>query len=139
MVYHRRSLNYYVSIVTVRRALAASLLLPGAESAIGRLTGEPPALLAGHRELLRTHGIRYLADPALFPSHNTDVSGNPLSKAYTAANIRRGFAAFVNVDVQTRFLSLRAYPMGDRLERLEWVRRLGSRCGWQLWIRGMKG
>jgi SAM-dependent methyltransferase len=135
MVYHRQSFNFLISILLVRRALAALLLIPGADRLIARLTGEAPAVLQGHRDLLRAHGLRYPSDPALFLSHNTDGPGNPLSKAYTAAGMRRAFSGFATVDTEIRFLNLRAYPLGERLERLQTVRRLGRRWGWHLWIR----
>jgi hypothetical protein len=79
--------------------------------------------------------MRYLRDSQLFLSHNTDGPGNPLSKAYSAAGIRRAFAGFDAVDTEVRYLNLRAYPHGERLERLRPVRRLGRRWGWHLWIR----
>jgi SAM-dependent methyltransferase len=138
MVYNRASLNYYVSIMTVRRAMVPLLLMPGAGTAIARLTGEGPEILEGHRELLREHGLRYLTDPALFLSNNTDGPGNPLSKVFTADGMRRGFSAFADVHTDVRFLNLRAYPLGERLERLAWVRRLGHRYGWHLWIRATR-
>jgi SAM-dependent methyltransferase len=138
MVYHRRSFNFLVSIMAVRRLLALLLLVPGAGRAIARLTGEAPAVLAGHRKLLRVHGLRYLADPALFLSHNTDGPGNPLSKAYSAATMRRAFSRFADVETKVRFLNLRAYPAGEHLERLPTVRALGHRYGWHLWIRATK-
>lgn len=138
MVYHRRSFNFYVSIMTVRRLLASLLLLPRTDRAIARLTGEVPEVLDGHRQLLLEHGPRYLRDPALFLSHNTDGPGNPLSKAYAADTMRRAFSEFTAVDTQVRFLNLRAYPAGERLERLGCVRRLGRRYGWHLWIRATK-
>ena len=134
MVYHRRSFNFLVSIMTVRRLLAALLLVPGASGTIARLTGERPEVLAGHRQLLRQLGFRYLTDPAQFLSHNTDGPGNPLSKVYSAEAMRRAFAAFTAVRTDVRFLNLRAYPGGERLERLPPVRRLGRRFGWHLWI-----
>jgi len=138
MVYHRNSLNFYVSIMVVRRLLASLLLVPGAAAAIARLTGERLEVLAGHRELLRGHGIRYLADPALFLSHNTDGPGNPLSKVYSETGVRRAFSAFADVTTQVRFLNLRAYPMGEQLERRARVRRLGRRLGWHLWIQATR-
>jgi SAM-dependent methyltransferase len=138
MVYHRHSFNFYVSIMTVRRVLASLLLMPGAGRAVAWLTGEAPEMLEGHRGLLRAHGLRYLTDPALFLSHNTDGPGNPLSKAYTAGAIRRAFSQFAVVDTQVRFLNLRAYPAGERMERSTVVRRLGRRYGWHLWIRATK-
>jgi SAM-dependent methyltransferase len=134
MVYHRASLNFYLSIMVVRRLLASALLVRGADELVSRVTGEPIEVLRGHRELLTRHGIRYLTDPALFLSHNTDGPGNPLSKVYTAANMRRAFAGFAEVDTHVRFLNLRAYPFGERLERLPASRWLGRRAGWHLWI-----
>jgi SAM-dependent methyltransferase len=134
MVYHRASLNFYMSIMVVRRGLAALLLVPGAVGLVARLTGEGVDVLRGHRELLAEHGPRYLRDPALFLSHNTDGPGNPLSKAYTAKGMRRAFADFSEVDTLVRFLNLRAYPMGERLEQFAVVRRLGRRLGWHLWV-----
>jgi SAM-dependent methyltransferase len=138
MVYNRRSLNFYVSIMAVRRLLAAVLLAPGADRAVARLTGEAPEVLQGHRQLLREHGIRYVGNPGRFLSHNTDGPGNPLSKAYTAANLRRAFAPFAEVRADVRFLNLRAYPLGERLERLPAIRGLGRRYGWHLWMRATK-
>jgi SAM-dependent methyltransferase len=138
MVYHRASLNFYFSIMTIRRALAVALLIPGADRLMARLTGESLAVLLGHRALLAEHGWRYLADPALFLSNNTDGPGNPLSKVYTAAGMRRAFADFADVCTQIRFLNLRAYPMGERLEQLAPVRRLGCLLGWHLWVTATK-
>jgi hypothetical protein len=42
------------------------------------------------------------------------------------------------VQTEVRFLNLRAYPMGERLERLAWVQCLGRQCGWHLWIRARR-
>ena len=68
------------------------------------MTGEPLDVLRGHRELLAQHGWRYL-DPSLFLSHNTDGPGNPLSKVYTAARMRRAFADFAEIRTRVRFLN----------------------------------
>jgi SAM-dependent methyltransferase len=138
MVYHRASLNFYVSIMIVRRLLASALLVRGADELVSRVTGEPIEVLHGHRELLSRHGTRYLTDPGLFLSHNTDGPGNPLSKVYTARNVRRAFARFAAVQTHVRFLNLRAYPFGERLERLPASRWLGRRAGWHLWISAVK-
>jgi SAM-dependent methyltransferase len=138
MVYHRSSFNFYVSIMLVRRVLAAALLVPRGATAVARLTGERADVLAGHRALLREHGLRYLADPALFLSHNTDGPGNPLSKVYTAGGMRRAFSIFDDVETSVRFLNVRAYPLGETIERLAPIQRLGRRWGWHLWVRARK-
>jgi SAM-dependent methyltransferase len=138
MVYHRASLNFYVSIMVIRRLLAGLLLLPAADRALARATGEPLEVLRGHRDLLAQHGRRYLTDPRLFLSHNTDGPGNPLSKVYGRDAMRRAFADFASVRTDVRFLNLRAYPFGEELERRSKVLRLGRRAGWHLWITASK-
>jgi hypothetical protein len=52
--------------------------------------------------------------------------------------MRRRFSGFDRVETELRFLNLRAYPMGERLERLARVRELGRRFGWHLWINATK-
>jgi SAM-dependent methyltransferase len=138
MVYHRSSLNFYASIMVVRRALAGLLLVPQADRVVARVTGEPLDVLRGHRDLLARYGRRYLTDAALFLSHNTDGPGNPLSKAYSREGMRRAFADFEQVRTDVRFLNMRAYPLGERLERLSAARRLGRRVGWHLWVTATK-
>src|SRR4051794_29736624 len=49
MVYHRASLNYHVTIMGLRRALAAALVVPGAPGAVAKVTGERPEVLDGQR------------------------------------------------------------------------------------------
>ena len=131
MVYHRGSLNFYAWIMVVRRLLAGVLLIPAADRLMARLTGEPLDVLRGHRELLARHGRHYLTDPTLFLSHNTDGPGNPLSKVYTAGDMRRAFAEFTHVRTHVRSRNLRAYPWGSDLA-VDCVRRLGRRWGWHL-------
>ena len=138
MVYHRRSLNYHVNIMVLRRLLAGLLLVPHAIPLLARLTGEPPELLAAHRELLRQHGLRYLADRRLFLSNNTDGPGNPLSKAYTRSEALELFAAFRDVRTTTRYLNLRVYPGGERLSATRVARRLERSVGWHLYVEAVK-
>ena len=127
MLYHRASFNYYVTIMLVRRMLAATLLVPGAANLIARMTGEDPAVMAGHKALLAEYGIRYLTDRELFLSNNTDGPGNPLSKVYSASSAQDQFAGWKSVDTTVRFLNLRAYPNGDRLGYTRLPQRLVSR------------
>jgi SAM-dependent methyltransferase len=138
MLYHRGSLNYRFTILVVRRVLAALLLVPGAAGLVARATGEDPAVLEGHRALLREHGLRYLTDRGLFLSNNTDGPGNPLSKVYSRAEARRLFAAFDDVQTAVRFLNLRAYPGGERLAATRAARALERRIGWHLYVKATK-
>lgn len=140
MLYHKASLNYYINIMVVRRALAGLLLVPGVDRLAMSTGGEPSDVVAGHRSLLREHGLRYLTDTGLFLNHNTDGPGNPLSKVYTAGTAQSMFqtAGFRDVSVTTRFLNLRLYPKGEQLSRTRLARRLERRYGWHLWITATK-
>lgn len=134
MIYHRDSLNYFVNIMGIRRALAAALLLPGFARLVARLTGEDEAILEGHRGLLEQHGMRYLTDRPMFLSNNTDGPGNPLSKVYSRADARHLFRDFSTVRTAVRYLNLRVYPGGERMASTRIARRLERRVGWHLWI-----
>lgn len=138
MVYHRRSFNYHVSIMLLRRTLALLLTLPGAAALVSRVTGERQGVLSGHRELLSAHGIAYLRDRERFLSHNTDGPGNPLSKVYTSDQLRELFPPGFQARTQVRYLNLRLYPAGGRLAATAVARRLERRFGWHLYIEAVK-
>jgi SAM-dependent methyltransferase len=138
MVYHRGSLNYRFNILIVRRLLAAALVIPGVERVLGRVAPTDGELVAGHRQLIRTHGLRYITDRALFLSNNTDGPGNPLSKVYSRREAHSLFRAFSHIETETRYLNLRLYPKGDRLARTRLARRLERRIGWHLYIRATR-
>lgn len=138
MVYHRDSFNYRFTIMTLRRALVATLLLPGASRAVGALTGESPELLDEHARLLRTHGLGYLRDRQLFLNHNTDGPGNPLAKVYSRGDAPALFAGFDRVRTTVRYLNLRTFPGGARLATTAPARRLERRWGWHLWVHATK-
>jgi ubiquinone/menaquinone biosynthesis C-methylase UbiE len=139
MVYHRNSFNYFVSIMTIRRGLVGAMVVPKSEHLVSKLTGEPPEVLAGHRQLLREHGRRYILDSGLFLSHNTDGPGNPLSKVYSRRQLVEMLAGrFTDVQTTVRFLNLRPYPGGLRLARTSAGRRMEKSLGWHLYVEGKK-
>jgi SAM-dependent methyltransferase len=138
MLYHRRSLNYYVNILLLRRLGVLLLLLPGAPRLLARLSGKSEEALAGHRALLRRHGLSYLTDRRLFLSNNTDGLGNPLSKVFSRRQARDLFAEFGEVETEVRFLGARALPLLDRLLGPATRERLERRLGWQLYVRAAR-
>jgi SAM-dependent methyltransferase len=139
MLYHRSSLNYYYfNILFLRRLGASLLLLPGAVRLLARLTGKSEQTLAGHRELLRRHGLAYLTDRQLFLSNNTDSLGNPLSKAFSRRQARDLFADLDQVKTEVYFLNLEALPLLDRLLGPTIKEWLGRRLGWQLVVRATR-
>jgi SAM-dependent methyltransferase len=139
MLYHRNSLNYRLSIMLLRRLLAAVLLVPGGVSLVRMLSGERPDVLEGQRRLLQTHGWRYLTDRARFLSNNTDGPGNPLSKVYSRREAERLFSGFDSVTTEVRYLNLRIYPGGTWFARTSVGDRLARRFGWHLYVRATKG
>jgi SAM-dependent methyltransferase len=134
MLYHRDSLNYWLTILTIRRALAGLLFIPGATAAAAALTSERSEVLEGHRRLLHEYGPRYLRDRQLFLSRNTDGPENPLSKVYTRDEAQHLFEGFAHVETFVRFLNLRIYPRGERIARTRLARRLERRAGWHLYV-----
>ena len=140
MVYHRRSFNYYVTLMLFRRALLLLLVLPGAAKLVSKITREPETVLAGHRALLRRHRARYLLDRDLFLSHNTDGPGNPLSKVYSRGELQALFSSrFSATETEVRYLNLRLYPGGSRLARTRVGHWLERRLGWHLYVNATKG
>ena len=134
MLYHRSSFNYYFNIMVLRRLGAPLLLLPGGTRLVARLTGESVETLAGHRALLRRHGLAYLTDRQLFLSNNTDGPGNPLSKVFSKRQARLLFAGFGQVETEVHFLNLRTLPLLDRLLGPATRERLARRLGWHLYV-----
>jgi SAM-dependent methyltransferase len=138
MLYHRPSFNYNFNIMVVRRLGAPLLFLPGGARLVARLTGESEETLAGHRALLRRHGLAYLTDRQLFLSNNTDGPGNPLSKAYSRSQARDLFAQFAKVETEVHYLNLRTLPLLDRLLAPATKERLARRLGWHLYVRATR-
>jgi len=139
MLYHRQSLNYHVSIMVLRRALASVLLVPGTERLVSKVTGEPEAVVAGHKELLARHGLGYLRDRALFLNHNTDGPGNPLAKVYSRAEAEALVSPELRpVRTEVRYLNVRLYPGGPRFAATPTGRRLERRIGWHLYVEARK-
>lgn len=139
MVYHRHSFNYYITIMLLRRVLVGLLVLPRASPIISKVTGEPPAVLEGHKSLLSRYGARYVLDRDRFLSHNTDGPGNPLSKVYSRAEARELFSGhFPGVRMDVRYLNLRLYPGGSRLAKTRLARTLERKWGWHLYMTARK-
>lgn len=139
MVYHRRSFNYFVTIMGIRRVLVGLLMFPRSSAPIAKITREPEEVLRGHRQLLSTHGVRYVLDTELFLSRNTDGPANPLSKVYSRRDLEALLpSGFHDVSTEVRYLNLRTYPGGNRAARTATAARLERRLGWHLYLRATK-
>lgn len=138
MLYHRRSFNYLVTIMGLRRIFAVLLLAPRSVPVLAKVTRESPAVLEGHKQLLREHGVHYLTDRQLFLSNNTDGPGNPLAKVYTRDEARTLFGRFRVVATDVRYLNMRLYPGGEQLAHSRLGRALSKRIGWHLYVRALR-
>jgi SAM-dependent methyltransferase len=130
MLYHARSLNYWISINLIRRFLMVGLY------AVGKLGGKTwltNPLLLGHLENADQHGLfRYLSNP-LFMMKNTDGPGNPYSKVYDRTIVQEDLKEFQIEESRVHFLNDRHLPF-LRILPPSLKRRLEGKLGWHLWV-----
>jgi SAM-dependent methyltransferase len=118
MLYARRSLNYLVSILLLRRLALA----------ICHLTGITPSRLVQlHIQNARQLGLMNYLKPATFIHRNTDGPLNPYSKVYDIPTVRRDFPDFVVTRSYQEFMHAPPLPV-SRLNLLAPV------LGWHLWV-----
>ena len=116
MLYAKYSLNYLLSIAVVRRVGLALLYLS---------RRNPGGIYGEHLARARAEGIwRYLR-LGNFVHRNTDGPGNPYSKVYDRATVRRDFPRFQVFDTRKEFMHAPPLPVAG----LPGARVLG----WHLW------
>lgn len=130
MLYHKRSLNYLISINIIRRVLMFGL---AGLSVITGHTFQNNRILGGHLKNVKQFGLLpYLKNP-LFMTRNTDGPENPYSKVYDLTDVAADFPDFQIVQSRVHFLNerhlliLRLFP-----KRLKAA--LESKYGWHLWV-----
>ena len=118
MLYARRSLNYFVSIVLLRRIALAVLHLSGARA--GGKVGE-------HLANARREGLWRYLKMTNFIHRNTDGPANPYSKVYDLAMVRADFPDFrIERSYQDH---MHAPPLPVSL-----LKPLAGILGWHLWV-----
>lgn len=134
MLYAQRSLNYYFSILILRRIMLAGLYL------LDRITSRKfirNKLLRKHLDNARELGIlRYLSTPA-FLSKNTDGPDNPYSRVYSKKGVIEAFAGFRFYRFEQAFLNERHLPFLKIFPK-PWRKALAGTLGWHLWCYGVK-
>jgi len=148
MLYHKRSFNYYVRIMTYMRMRVLGRVL----SRVGRWEGdrraEPEAGLVGlrgneDRKIWDLHYRNFLREgwPYLraknFVHHCTDGPECPVAYAFSRPEVRDLFKQFREVRTQVAHFPIRKYARG------RWVpfgveKFLAGRLGWYLFIYGIK-
>jgi ubiquinone/menaquinone biosynthesis C-methylase UbiE len=134
MVYAKNSLNYYVSILFLRRILLVGLWLL---DIITKKRFIKNKLLRKHLENVKQFGLgRYLSTEC-FLSHNTDGPDNPYSRVYTKKDIAKVFNKFHFYAFRQYFLNERQLPFTKMLPG-NLKKYLSSQLGWHLWCYGAK-
>jgi len=137
MLYHRRSFNYYVNIMLLRRLGIRLLGFNRGPALVHRLTGEDEDRLAEYQRMYRRDRVAALARDN-FLNHNTDGVGNPLARVFTRNEARSLFGEFGELKTEVHFLNKRWIPLVGRLLPPALERSLAGSVGWHLWIVGRK-
>lgn len=116
MLYARYSLNYLLAIAVVRRLGLALLYLSGAK---------PGGMYGQHLAQAREAGLWNYLKMDNFIHRNTDGPGNPYSKVYDVAEVKRDFASFRLESACKEFMHAPPLPVGW-LPASRWL-------GWHLW------
>jgi ubiquinone/menaquinone biosynthesis C-methylase UbiE len=135
MVYNRTSINYYIEIMILRKLFRRMLYPSFMPALLARLLGVDEGKLRGHREWL-------LRKPKMseeeWLSINTDGPHNPLSKVYSAAEVRRLFHGFEDVRTEVWHFNRSHWPVIGTLITDRIARFLGRHWGWHRIVYGRK-
>ena len=131
MVYHRRSYNYLINIMLLRRFGIQLLRLPGGIRMAHWLTGEDERRLSAHKIFLKEQPEYLHADT--FLNHNTDGPGNPISRVYTQCEMKDLLSEFSHVSTAVRFARSDQVPFVGRFVPPGLDRFVGRRWGWHLY------
>lgn len=137
MLYHRRSYNYYVNIMTLRRIGVRLLRFGWGPALVHRLTGEDNERLVQLRQAYLSDRRRLLSRKE-FLNQNTDGVGNPLARVYSRSEADQLFSGFAHVQTEVHFLNKKWMPLIGRLLTRRVEQLIASRIGWHLWISARK-
>jgi ubiquinone/menaquinone biosynthesis C-methylase UbiE len=132
MLYHRRSFNYYVNIMLLRRAGIRLLAFDWGPALIHRITGEDVDRLVQFQNMFRRDRAAAMARDN-FLNNNTDGVGNPLARVFTCKEARLLFKDFSDVKTEVHFLNKRWIPLLGKIMPASIERRFAGVAGWHLW------
>ena len=138
MLYHKNSINYYLSIKIIRRfGLLFLAVFPFLITLVSRITGEQPDRLRKHLAGLRTKGLSYL-DITNFIHKSTDGPDNVYSSVWNSKSTSRLFSRFKMVEFRVHFLNER-HLLGLQVMLPAGIKsRLAQKYGWHLWVIAQK-
>jgi len=136
MIYHKNSVNYYLEIMFLRKALRALLLPSWGPAFTAFVTGFDKKKLGKIRDVLidkkrKITGAEWL-------SMNTDGPDCPLSRVYTREDAVKMFSAFRDVTTEVCFFDKRHWSFFGKLVFRDFEKFIGRRWGWHLVVRGRK-
>ena len=130
MLYHKNSLNYYLSILLIRRLLFVPLYV---FSKLGFRNFIKSDVLNGHIQNAEKLGFFNYLKADNFIHTNTDGPDNPFSKVYDLDKVKQEFSLFELKKNCIHFLNLRHLPLFSLLPD-RWLHRMEARYGWHLWV-----
>lgn len=134
MLYHKQSVNYYLSIALLRRAgLLLMFAAPFLSGLISKLTGESAERINKHKINLKKEGLGYLR-MRNFIHRSTDGPDNVYSSVWTKRSARMLFGSFKNITFSVHFLNERHLLGFQRMLSRKAKERLAKRFGWHLWL-----
>ncbi|HWP47289.1 MAG TPA: class I SAM-dependent methyltransferase [Candidatus Limnocylindrales bacterium] len=137
MLYHRNSINYQISIRFIRRLGIFLLFFPGMSRLVAKLTHEDMERLEKHRCYLLQDGLAYLKMEN-FIHKATDGPDNVFSSVFSQSEAAELFSGFKHLSFSKHFLNERHFPILRSLLSANMKKKIASRYGWHLWIKGIK-
>ncbi len=138
MLYHKNSINYYISIGLIRRiGLLVLFVFPFLGKLISKLTGESVDRIEKHKRNFQQQGWGYLK-MRNFVHKSTDGPDNLYATVWNEQSSRRLFQQFRNHRLTIHFLNERHLLGLQKIipQRIkDW---LAKRYGWHLWIFSQK-
>lgn len=137
MLYHRNSINYQISIRFIRRLGIFLLFFPGVSRLVTKLTHEGRERLEKHRHYLMRDGLAYLKMEN-FVHKATDGPDNVFSSVFSQSEAAELFSGFKHLSFSKHFFNERHFPILRSLLSANIKKKMASRYGWHLWIKGIK-
>lgn len=134
MLYAKSSLNYYISILFIRRILLAILLL------LDKISNKKlikKKILRKHIENAEEVGLLKYLSKENFLSKNTDGPDNPYSRVYSKNDVTRVFKGFYFDSFEHYFLNERHLTFFNIFPQSLKV-FVSRKLGWHLWCYGSK-
>jgi len=134
MLYHKNSINYYLSISFIRRmGLMAIYVFPSLKGFLSRVTGENRDRIQKHLDNFKREGLSYLKMKHLI-HRSTDGPDNVFSSVWTRRNVKALFSDFKKIKTRVHFLNERHLLGLQNILPQRLKKKLAENYGWHLWV-----